>query len=180
MPEKACTACNGEGRVLRNKSVKIRIPAGIDSDQKLRSAGNGEAGLSGGPAGDLFVVIHVKEHDIFERKGNDLYCDVPIKFTLAGLGGTIEVPTLSNESGRISLKIPAGTQDGTVFKLRDRGMPNLRGAGKGNQFVRVHIEVPKKLNNEQRRHLEAFAKASGDAETPGEDNFWEKAKRIFD
>ena len=180
VPEKACTACNGEGRVLRNKSVKIRIPAGIDSDQKLRSAGNGEAGLSGGPAGDLFVVIHVKEHDIFERKGNDLYCDVPIKFTLAALGGTIEVPTLSNESGRISLKIPAGTQDGTVFKLRDRGMPNLRGAGKGNQFVRVHIEVPKKLNNEQRRHLEAFAKASGDAETPGEDNFWEKAKRIFD
>jgi len=180
MPEQPCQQCGGEGRVIKNKKVKIRIPAGIASGQKLRSAGNGEAGVMGGPAGDLYVVIHVKEHDIFERQGDDLYCDVPIKFTLAALGGTIEVPTLSNTSGRVSLKIPSGTQDGTVFKLRDRGMPNLRGGGKGNQYVRVHIEVPKKLSGEQKSLLEQFAKACGDTDHPVEDNFWEKAKKIFE
>lgn len=180
IPEKRCSACGGEGRVIRDKTVKIRIPAGIDTGQRLRSAGNGEAGVMGGPAGDLYVGVHIREHNIFERKGDDLYCDVPIKFTLAALGGTIEVPTLSNDTGRASLKIPPGTQDGTLFKLRERGMPSLRGTGKGNQFVRVHIEVPQKLTSEQRGHLEAFARACGDADQPVEENFWEKMKRIFD
>ena len=180
MPEKRCQACSGEGRIVRNKKVKIRIPAGIATGQKLRSGGNGEAGIMGGPAGDLFVVIHVREHELFERQGDDLYCDVPIKFTLAALGGTIEVPTLSNASGRVALKIPPGTQDGTVFKLRDRGMPSLRGSGHGSQFVRVHIEVPKKLTSEQRDLLEKFAKACGDTDHPVEESFWEKAKKIFD
>ena len=180
VPEKRCSVCNGDGRVVKNKTVKIRVPAGIATGQKLRSAGNGEAGIMGGPAGDLYVVVHVKEHNIFERHGDDLYCDVPIKFTLAALGGTIEVPTLSNASGRVSLKIPAGTQNGTVFKLRDRGMPSLRGGTKGNQFARVHIEVPKKLKGDQRELLEQFAKVSGDAENPVEESFWDKAKKIFD
>lgn len=180
MPEKRCKSCNGEGRVIKNKSVKLKIPAGIASGQKLRSAGNGEAGLQGGPAGDLYVAIHVKEHDIFERHNDDLSCDVPVKFTLAALGGTIEVPTLSNSSGRVSLKIPPGTQNGTVFKLRDRGMPSLRGGAKGNQFVRVHIDVPKKLSSEQKSLLEKFAKASGDVQSPDEESFWDKAKRIFE
>ena len=180
MPEKRCGSCNGDGRVVKNKKVKIHVPAGIATGQKLRSAGNGEAGVMGGPAGDLYVVVHVKEHNIFERHGDDLYCDVPIKFTLAALGGTIEVPTLSNTSGRVSLKIPAGTQNGTVFKLRDRGMPSLRGGTKGNQFARVHIEVPKKLKGEQRELLEKFAEVSGDANNPVEDSFWDKAKKIFD
>jgi molecular chaperone DnaJ len=179
-PEKPCGKCGGEGRVVKTRNVKIRIPAGIDSGQKLRSVGNGEAGLAGGQAGDLYVVIHIKQSDLFERQGQDLYCDVPIQFTLAALGGNIEVPTLSNASGLVSLKIPAGTQPGTVFKLPDRGMPRLRGGGHGHQFVRVHIEVPKKLNTEQRKHLEAFAVASGDTEKPVEEGFWEKAKRIFD
>jgi molecular chaperone DnaJ len=179
-PEKRCSSCAGEGRQMKDKKVKIKIPAGIDSGQKLRSTGNGEAGVMGGPAGDLYVVVHVKEHNLFERQGDDLYCDVPIKFTLAALGGNIEVPTLSNASGRVSLKIPGGTQDGTVFKLRDRGMPSLRGGGKGNQFIRVHIEVPKKLTAEQRKLLEDFAICSGDADQPVEGSFWEKAKRIFD
>jgi len=180
MPEERCRQCNGEGRTMKNKKVKIRVPAGISTGQKLRSAGNGEAGVMGGPAGDLYVVVHVKDHEIFERQGDDLYCDVPVKFTLAALGGTIEVPTLSNTSGRVSLKVPAGTQDGTVFKLRDRGMPHLRGNYKGNQFVRVHIDVPKKLNPEQRDLLEKFAKACGDTDHPVEEGFWEKAKKIFD
>lgn len=180
VPEQACSQCNGEGRVMKTKKVKIRVPAGIATGQKLRSAGNGEAGIMGGPPGDLYVVVHVRDHDIFERQGDDLYCDVPVKFTLAALGGTIEVPTLSNASGRVSLKIPAGSQDGTVFKLRDRGMPGLRGGGHGNQFVRIHIEVPRKLSSEQRSLLEQFARASGDTEAGESDSFWEKARRIFD
>ncbi|MCC5833579.1 MAG: molecular chaperone DnaJ [Opitutales bacterium] len=180
IPEKKCSKCGGDGRVMQTKKVKLKIPAGIDTGQKLRSANNGEAGVMGGPAGDLYVVLHVREHDLFERRGSDLYCDIPIKFTLAALGGTIDVPTLSNESGLVSLKIPAGTQDGTVFKLRDRGMPILRGGGKGNQYVRVHIEVPKKLNSEQRELLEKFARVCGDAEEPIAGSFWDKAKRIFE
>jgi molecular chaperone DnaJ len=180
VPEKACSVCGGDGRVMKNRKVKIKIPAGIDTGQKLRSSGNGEAGVMGGQDGDLYVVVHVREHNIFEREGDDLYCDVPIKFTLAALGGTIEVPTLSNHSGLVSLKIPAGTQNGTIFKLRERGMKNLRTKSFGNQYVRVHIEVPKKLSGEQREVLESFAQVSGDASQPVEESFWEKAKKIFD
>jgi molecular chaperone DnaJ len=179
-PERKCSRCGGEGRVLQDKKVRLRIPAGVETGQKLRSAGNGEAGVMGGPAGDLYVVLHVAEHDVFQREGEDLHCDIPIKFTLASLGGTIEVPTLSNESGLVSLKIPEGTQDGTLFKLRARGMPRLRGGGHGDQFVKVHIEVPKKLTREQREHLEAFARACGDADEPVEKGFWDRAKKIFD
>ncbi len=178
--ENPCRSCDGSGRVETNRSIKLKIPAGIDTGYKLRSAGNGEAGIRGAPPGDLYVVIHVKEHDIFERRGDDLYCEIPIKFTLAALGGSIEVPTLSRESGRVSLKIPAGTKDGTVFRLRDRGLPNVHTGRSGDQLVRVFIEVPKKLNAEQKRKLEEFAVACGDADHPMEDSFWEKAKRIFD
>lgn len=180
IPEKRCGHCHGEGRVEETRKVKLKIPAGIDTGQKLRSSGNGEAGVMGGPPGDLYVVIHVRDHDLFERRGQDLYCDIPIKFTLASLGGTIDVPTLSNESGLVSLKIPAGTQNGTLFKLRDRGMPSVRGSHRGHQFVRVHIEVPKKLTSDQRRILEEFAKACGDADHPVEEGFWERTKRIFE
>jgi|TARA_B110000438_G_scaffold147884_1_gene142445 molecular chaperone DnaJ len=180
MPEKSCSSCRGEGRVDEDKKVRLRIPAGIDTGQKLRSTGNGEAGVMGGPAGDLYVVVHVDEHNVFRREGDRLYTDIPIKFTLAALGGSIEVPTLSNESGLVTLKIPEGTQDGTSFKLRNRGMPLLRGNGHGDQFIKVHIEVPKKLTTEQREHLEAFALACGDADEPIEGSFWEKAKKIFD
>lgn len=179
-PEKSCTQCGGDGRVVKDKKVRLRIPPGVDTGQKLRSAGNGEAGVMGGPTGDLYVVLHVKPHEVFERKGENLYCDVPIKFTLATLGGSIEVPTLSNESGLVSLKIPEGTRDGTTFKLKGRGMPSLRGSGNGDQYVKVYIEVPRKLSREQRQHLEDFARASGDSDEPVEGGFWEKAKRIFD
>lgn len=178
--EKPCVDCGGSGRVQKTRKVKIRIPAGIDTGQKLRSPGHGEGGLQGGPAGDLYVVIHIKEHDIFEREGDDLHCDIPIKFTLAVLGGSIEVPALTTTSGRLTLKIPAGTQDGTVFRLRGHGMPNIRTGVKGDQMVRIYIEVPKKLNSEQRHKLEDFAIACGDADNPVEKSFWEKAKKIFD
>jgi molecular chaperone DnaJ len=174
--EKPCSRCRGEGRETQTAKVKLRIPPGVDTGSRLRSVGNGEAGLAGGQPGDLYVVLTVKEHEIFERHGEDLFCEIPIKFTLATLGGTIEVPTLF---GKGTLKIPAGTQSGTTFRLRGKGMPSLRGGSQGDQLVRVHVEVPKKLSDEQRQLLEEFAKISGDAENPTEEGWFDKAKKFF-
>lgn len=174
--EKPCTACRGEGRVLKTTKLNVRIPPGVDNGSRLRSSGNGEAGVAGGETGDLYIVISVKEHELFERQGDDLFCEIPIKFTLATLGGTIEVPTLF---GKASLKIPVGTQSGTTFRLRDKGMPSLRGGGQGDQLVRVHVEVPQTLTPEQRKILEDFARISGDANEPTSKSFFEKAKKFF-
>ncbi len=175
--EKVCSACGGEGRVNETTKIKVKVPPGVDTGSKLRSGGNGEAGPHGGPSGDLYIVIHVAEHDIFERREENLYCEIPIKFTLATLGGTIEVPTLT---GKASLKIPAGTQSGTTFRLKGKGMPSLRGGYYGDQMVRVKIEVPKSLTSEQRRKLEEFALECGDAEEPMSKSFFDKAKRFFE
>jgi len=174
--DKPCRECRGEGRVNRTTKLNVRIPPGVDTGSKLRSAGNGEAGVHGGQPGDLYIVIHVKDHEIFERQGDDLFCEIPVKFTLAALGGTIEVPTLS---GKASLKIPAGTQSGTTFRLKERGMPGLRSGHPGDQLVRVHVEVPTHLTAEQRKKLEEFAIASGDANEPVGRTFFEKAKKFF-
>ena len=174
--EKPCSACQGEGRVLKTTKLNVRIPPGVDNGSRLRSAGNGEAGVGGGATGDLYIVISVKEHELFERQGDDLFCEIPIKFTLATLGGTIEVPTLF---GKASLKIPVGTQSGTTFRLRDKGMPSLRGGRQGDQLVRVHVEVPQSLTPEQRKILEDFARVSGDASEPTSKSFFEKAKKFF-
>jgi molecular chaperone DnaJ len=174
--EKPCSGCRGEGRVARNTKLNVRIPPGVDTGSRLRSQGNGEAGLSGGQAGDLYIVLTVKEHELFERQGDDLFCEIPIKFTLAALGGSIEVPTLS---GKAALKIPHGTQSGTTFRLRGRGMPSLRGGAQGDQLVRVQVEVPTVLSAEQRRLLEEFARVSGDAAEPTSRSFFEKAKKFF-
>jgi len=174
--EKPCFACGGEGRVNETTKIKVKVPPGVDTGSKLRSAGNGEAGSHGGPSGDLYIVIHVREHEIFERQEENLYCEIPIKFTLATLGGTIEVPTLG---GKASLKIPAGTQSGTTFRLKAKGIPSLRGGYFGDQLVRVKIEVPKSLSSEQRSKLEEFALACGDADEPVGKGFFEKAKKFF-
>ncbi len=174
--EKACSACRGEGRVPKTTKVNVRVPAGVDTGSRLRSVGNGEAGIAGGAAGDLYIVLSVREHEIFERQGQDLFCEIPIKFTLATLGGTIEVPTLF---GRATLKIPVGTQSGTTFRLRGKGMPSLRGGAQGDQLVRVHVEVPTSLSGEQRRLLEEFARVSGDADEPTSRSWFEKAKKFF-
>jgi len=174
--EKACTACRGEGRVAKTTKLNVRIPPGVDTGSRLRSVGNGEAGASGGQAGDLYIVLAVKEHEVFERQGDDLFCEIPIKFTLATLGGTIEVPTLS---GKASLKIPVGTQSATTFRLKNKGMPSLRGSSHGDQLVRVHVEVPTSLTPEQRKKLEEFALLSGDADEPMSKTFFEKAKKFF-
>lgn len=174
--EKPCTGCKGEGRVAKNTKIQVRIPPGVDTGSRLRSTGNGEAGVAGGSAGDLYIVLTVKEHELFERQGDDLFCDIPIKFTYAALGGTIEVPTLS---GRASLKVAPGTQSGTTFRLRGKGMPSLRGGTTGDQLVRVQVEVPTSLSADQRRILEEFAKVSGDANEPTSRSFFEKAKKFF-
>ncbi len=174
--EKPCTACRGEGRVAKSTKLNVRIPPGVDTGSRLRSSGNGEAGMAGGNAGDLYIVLSVKEHELFERHGEDLSCEIPIKFTLATLGGPIELPTLF---GKGSLKIPPGTQSGTTFRLREKGMPSLRGGKQGDQLVRVQVEVPQSLSAEQRKILEEFARISGDAAEPTSKGFFEKAKKFF-
>jgi molecular chaperone DnaJ len=174
--EKPCTVCRAEGRVAKTTKLNVKIPAGVDTGSRLRSAGNGEAASAGGEPGDLYIVLTVKEHELFERQGDDLFCEIPIKFTLATLGGSIEVPTLS---GKASLKIPAGTQSGTKFRLREKGMPSLRGGRHGDELIRVHVEVPSSLSAEQRKILEEFAKISGDAHEPTSRSFFEKAKKFF-
>ena len=175
--EKPCTACRGEGRTPKAAKVNVRIPPGVDTGTRLRSSGNGESGLAGGQNGDLYIVLNVKQHELFERQDDDLFCEIPIKFTLATLGGTLEVPTLF---GKASVKIPAGTQSGTTFRLRGKGMPSLRQRGhQGDQLVRVHVEVPTKLSSAQRKMLEDFARESGDADHPTSESWFEKAKKFF-
>jgi len=174
--ENPCSACRGEGRVMDSSTVNVRIPAGVATGSKLRSAGKGEAGHMGGQAGDLYIIIHVKEHELFERHDNDLFCEVPIKFTLAALGGTIKVPTLF---GKGNLKIPPGTQTGTTFRLREQGIPALRGGRKGDLLIRVQVEVPTKLSGDQKKILEEYAEACGDPANPVSESFVEKAKKFF-
>lgn len=174
--EKPCKNCHGEGREMETSTVKVRIPGGVATGSKLRSAGKGEAGQMGGQAGDLYIIIHVKEHELFERHDHDLFCEVPIKFTLAALGGAINVPTLF---GKGSLKIPTGTQTGTTFRLRGQGVPHLRGNRKGDLLIRVQIEVPTKLSSEQKKKLEDYAESCGDPANPMGESFVEKAKKFF-
>ena len=171
-----CKACGGEGRMEGRTRIKLKIPAGIDDGSRLRSSRNGEAGMRGGPPGDLYVVIHIKEHEVFEREDDNLYCEVPIRFTTAALGGEVSVPTLE---GKAALKIPAGTQSGTTFKLRGKGVPTLNSSQRGDLMVRVLVEVPSKLDSEQRRKLEEFADLCGEENTPLHKSFFEKAKEWF-
>lgn len=142
----------------------------------MRSPENGEAGAGGGPAGDLYVVVHIKEHNIFHREADDLYCDVPISFSIAALGGEIDVPTLE---GKARLKVPTGTQSGQMFKLRGKGITNVNGRSHGDLFARVIVEVPSHLNPEQRRKLEEFAALCGDENTPMRKRFFDRAKEFF-
>jgi len=156
--------------------VKLQVPAGIRESTRLRSLGNGEAGIGGAPPGDLYVVIHITEHQIFQREGDDLYCEVPIPFSVAALGGEIDVPTLE---GKAHLKVTAGTQSGQMFKLRGKGIVNVNGRGHGDLFARLIVEVPSRLNGEQRRKLEEFAALCGEENTPMRKSFFEKAKEFF-
>lgn len=174
--EKPCKTCHGEGRHARTSTIRLRIPAGVDSGSRLRSAGNGEAGLRGGPPGDLYVVLHVKPHEIFQREGDDLYCEVPVSMVQAALGGEIEVPTLD---GKATIKIPPGTQPGTMFRLKGKGVKNLQGYGHGDLHVRINVEIPSHLTPAQRAKLREFAELCDESVHPLRRSFFEKAKKLF-
>jgi molecular chaperone DnaJ len=169
-----CKECKGAGRVQKEKQMEVKIPAGVETGSRLRVQGEGEAGTQGGPAGDLYVVIHVAEHEEFERQGSNLYEAVPITFAQAALGADIMVKTLDGEE---KLKIPLGTQTGTVFRLKGKGMPQLGGRGKGDLFVSVSVVTPTSLTREQRRLLEQLAEVeSKDLENKG---LVDKVRDIF-
>jgi molecular chaperone DnaJ len=169
-----CDQCKGAGRIEQEKTMSVQMPAGVETGSRLRIAGEGEGGLSGGPSGDLYVVIHVSEHERFERQGNNLYSSIPISFTQAALGAQIPVPTLNDQQ---ELKIPAGTQTGTVFRLKGHGMPVLGGRGRGDLFVAVSVVTPKTLTREQRRLLEQLAEVeTKDLEDKG---LMDKVRDIF-
>ena len=174
--EKPCRQCDGEGRVEKASRIKLKIPAGIAAGSRLRSSGNGEAGIRGGPHGDLYVVIHIKEHRVFQRDEDNLYCELPIPFSVAALGGELAVPTLE---GKAQVKIPAGTQSGQMFKLRGKGIVNVNGRERGDLLARVIVEVPTHLNAEQRQKLTEFADLCGDENTPMRKSFFERAKEFF-
>jgi len=174
--EKPCKACGGEGKRNRSSKIKLRIPAGVDTGSRLRSSGNGEAGFRGGPPGDLYVMLHIKAHEIFQRDGDDLLCEVPVSFVQAALGAEIEVPTLESKA---TIKIPAGTQPATTFRVKSRGMKNLQGYGHGDLLVRIQVEVPTRLNPEQKEKLQEFATLCDGKEAPLAQSFFEKAKKFF-
>lgn len=168
-----CKVCKGQGKLKKIKKINVKIPAGVDTGARLRISGEGEMGLHGGPPGDLYVVLNVEEHPFFKREGNDLYCDIPLSFPQAALGAEIEVPTLD---GVTKLKIPSGTPSGRLFYLRGKGVQRLGGHGKGDQIVRVYIDVPKKLTQRQKELLEEFASINGDGISK---SFKDRLKDLF-
>ena len=174
--DKPCKNCHGTGRRDHTSNIKLRIPAGVDTGSRLRSAGNGEAGSRGGPPGDLYVVLHIRAHELFQRDGDDLLCEVPVSFVQATLGTEIEVPTLN---GKALLKIPAGTQPGAMFRLKGKGVKNLQGYGHGDLHVRIDVEVPTQLTAAQRAKLQEFADLCSGKESPKSQGFFEKAKNLF-
>jgi molecular chaperone DnaJ len=172
-----CTTCSGTGKVTRRNKIHVKIPAGVDDGQQLRVAGKGEAGINGGPSGDLYIVFHIRSHEFFERDGDDIYCEMPITFVQASLGDEVEVPTLH---GKVKLKVPAGTQTGTKFRLKGKGVPNVRGYGTGDQHVLVRIVTPTKLSENQKQLLREFAEVSGQSPLgEQEESFFSKVKRAF-
>jgi molecular chaperone DnaJ len=171
-----CPKCKGEGRVLRQRTIDAKVPAGVEDGTRIRFAGLGEAGTFGGPAGDLYVVLHVKEHSFFEREGNDLYCVMPISFTQAALGTEIVVPTLEGEH---TLKIPEGTQSGTTLRIRGKGVPVLNGHGKGDLFVEVRLQTPSKLTKRQRELLQELDGITRIENKPQRRTLLGKVKDIF-
>ena len=171
-----CKTCHGEGRAEENARIKLKIPAGVDTGSRLRSSGQGEAGSRGGPAGDLYVVLSVLPHSVFQRDEDDLHCEVPISFCHLALGAEISVPSLD---GELKLKIPAGTASNKVFRLRDQGVPSVSGRGRGDLHIRITVEVPKHLNPTQREALEQFAKTCDESTHPDGRSFLEKARKLF-
>jgi molecular chaperone DnaJ len=174
-----CTSCQGQGKLKKQKTLEIKIPAGIDDGQRIRSTGNGEPGQNGGPSGDLYIEIRLRKHDIFEREGDDLHCQVPVSMTTASLGGEIDVPTLQ---GKATIDLPEGTQSGKTFRLRGKGVKGVRSSYPGDLYCHVAVETPIKLTEHQRKLLkeldDSFKKA-GLKHSPNDKGWFEKAKSFF-
>jgi molecular chaperone DnaJ len=172
-----CATCSGVGRVKRNKTLEVKIPAGIDDGMRIRSTGNGEPGLNGGPPGDLYVEIHIKKHNVFERDGDDLHCEIPISLTTAALGGKVEVPTLS---GRAEIELPEGTQSGKTFRLRGKGVKGIRSSYPGDMYARVVVETPVRLNERQKQLLRELDSMLKDPKHSPQTRSWmDKVKDFF-
>jgi molecular chaperone DnaJ len=171
-----CPACGGAGTQRKTSQLSLKIPAGVDSGSRLKLRGEGEAGSGGGPPGDLYVLLQVREHPLFVREGHDVVCEVPVSFVQAALGAELEVPTLG---GKTKVKVPAGTQSGHAFRLKGRGIADLNGYGRGDQLVRVLVETPRKLSPRQRELLEEFARLSGEEVHPLSKSFLEKFKSML-
>ena len=174
-----CTACHGQGKVKQQKTLEVKIPAGIDSGMRIRSTGNGEPGTNGGPPGDLYIEIRIKKHDIFERDGDDLHCAVPISFTTAALGGEIHVPTLQGEA---AIDLPEGTQTGKQFRLRGKGIKGVRASFPGDLYCHITVETPVKLTEHQRKllkELDESLKKGGAKHSPNEGGWTEKLRSFF-
>lgn len=178
--ETPCTKCHGEGRVRETRNLSVKIPAGVDTGDRIRLSGEGEGGLNGGPAGDLYVQISLKKHAIFERDGSDLYCDVPVSFVDATLGGELEVPTLD---GRVKLKIPPETQTGKMFRLRGKGVKPVRGGAPGDLMCKLVLETPVNLDDEQKellRQFQASMEHSGSRHSPRKTGWFDSVKKFFE
>ena len=174
-----CTSCHGQGKIKKQKTLEVKIPAGIDDGMRIRSTGNGEPGTNGGPPGDLYIEIRLKKHDIFERDGDDLHCQVPLSFTTAALGGEIEVPTLA---GKAAIDIPEGTQAGKQFRLRGKGIKGVRSSYPGDLYCHVSVETPVKLSEHQRkllRELEESLKKGGAKHSPTGSSWTDRLKSFF-
>lgn len=174
-----CTVCSGQGKVKKQKTLEVKIPAGIDDGMRIRSVGNGEPGSNGGPSGDLYIEIRTKKHDIFERDGGDLHCSVPVSFITAALGGEIEVPTLA---GKAAIDIPEGTQAGKQFRLRGKGIKGVRDSSPGDLYCHITVETPVKLTEHQRklmRELDESFKKGGGKHSPTGDSWTDKLKKFF-
>ena len=171
-----CTACRGTGYTSSRKKFKVTIPAGIKDQQILNVSGRGNSGTNGGPAGDLHVYVNVRPHPVFERRGDDVWCEVPITFTQAALGADVVVPTLD---GKVSYTVREGTQPGDVFRLKGKGIQRLGGRGRGDQYVRVTVEVPKNLNGKQKELIKQLDGATGDKNYAKRRNFFDKIKKMF-
>ncbi|MDB5838808.1 MAG: dnaJ [Herminiimonas sp.] len=175
-----CSTCSGAGRIKRNKTLEVKIPAGIDDGMRIRSSGNGEPGMNGGPPGDLYVEIHIKPHSVFQREGDDLHCEMPISFAKAALGGEIEVPTLN---GKVSFTVPEGTQSGKTFRLRSKGIKGVRSGYAGDLFCHVVVETPVKLTERQKemlREFEALTTEGGAKHSPQTKSWKDKVKEFFE
>ena len=175
--EHPCAACRGLGQTKAERTLTVKVPAGVETGTRLKLAGEGEAGVRGGGPGDLYVVIVVKEHPLFTRQGDDIYCEVPVSFAQAALGAQIDIPTIT---GKTALKVPPGTQTGAEFRLRGKGFPNVRGYGHGDLLARIFVEVPTHLTAKQRDLLEQYAKLENGEGSPLVQGFWDKVKTLFE